>query len=198
MARKVARKAAGAMTLRMSDPLRTRMTADEFIAWAMQQDDGRHYELVSGDVIAMAPERAAHARLKFRLARRLIEAVEAESLPCEVFTDGMAVQVDADTVYEPDAILRCGTPVSDDTTRITDPLIVAEVPSPSTRARDTGAKLADYFRIASLHHYLIIITPRPTIIHHARDTTGAIHTRIIQDGLLHLDPPGIHLSGLFG
>ncbi len=186
------------MTLRMSDPLRTRMTADEFTAWAMQQDDGRRYELVSGDVIAMAPERAAHARLKFRLARRLIEAVEAESLPCEVFTEGMAVQVDADTVYEPDAILRSGAPVSDDTIRITDPLIVAEVLSPSTRARDTGAKLADYFRIPSLHHYLIIIAPRPTIIHHARGTSGEIHTRIVQDGLLHLDPPGIHLSGLFG
>ncbi len=198
MARKVAGKTTGAMTLRMSDPVRTRMTSDEFIAWAMQQDDGRRCELASGNVIAMAPERAAHARLKFRLARRLMETVEAEALPCEVFTDGMAVQVDADTVYEPDAILRCGTSVSDDTTAITDPLIVAEVLSPSTRARDTGARLADYFRIPSLRHYLIITTERSTIIHHARDTAGAIHTQILQDTPLRLDPPGIVLSGLFG
>lgn len=186
------------MTLRMSDPVRTRMTSDEFIAWAMQQDDGSRYELVSGTLIAMAPERAAHARLKFRLARRLIEAIEADSLPCEVFTDGMAVQVDADTVYEPDAVLRCGTPISDDTTRITDPLIVADVLSPSARARDTGAKLADYFRIPSLHHYLILRTERPTIIHHAREAAGAIHTRIVQHGPIRLDPPGIDLPGLLG
>jgi Uma2 family endonuclease len=43
------------------------MTADEFIAWAMQQPEGQHYELVAGEVVAMAPERAAHGRMKGRI-----------------------------------------------------------------------------------------------------------------------------------
>ena len=79
----------------MSEPVRLpRMSSDEFIAWAMEQPEGKRYELVGGEVVGMAPERAAHTRVKFRVARRLAEAVEAAGLPCEVFTDGMTVQVD--------------------------------------------------------------------------------------------------------
>ena len=40
-----------------------RMTAEEFVVWAEQQPVGR-YELFEGEVLAMAPERIAHARAK--------------------------------------------------------------------------------------------------------------------------------------
>ena len=39
-----------------------RMTPDQFIAWTMQQPEGERYELVDGEVLAMAPERAGHTR----------------------------------------------------------------------------------------------------------------------------------------
>ena len=45
------------------DQLSGRMTVDQFLAWAMVQPEGR-FELVDGAVVAVAPERAAHARLK--------------------------------------------------------------------------------------------------------------------------------------
>ncbi len=51
----------------MSEPSPARMTADEFIAWAMQQPEGQRYELVAGEVVGMAPERAGHARGKGRI-----------------------------------------------------------------------------------------------------------------------------------
>ena len=35
-----------------------RMTADEFIPWAMNQP--KRYELVGGEVVAMSPERVGH------------------------------------------------------------------------------------------------------------------------------------------
>jgi Uma2 family endonuclease len=41
----------------MSATAPARMTADEFIAWAMEQPEGEHYELVAGEVVSMAPER---------------------------------------------------------------------------------------------------------------------------------------------
>jgi Uma2 family endonuclease len=41
-----------------------RMTVDQFLSWAMAQPDGPRYELVDGEVVAMAPERAGHARRK--------------------------------------------------------------------------------------------------------------------------------------
>lgn len=183
----------------MSEPAHLpRMTSDEFIAWAMQQPEGKRYELVQGEVVGMAPERSVHALTKGRIYRLLAEAVDAAGLPCTVYPDGMAVAVDEDTIYEPDALLRCGEPLPDDAVKVLDPMMVVEVASPSTQSVDAGEKLADYFRIPSLRHYLIVRAKLRTVIHHARDEGGTITTRIIRDGAVELDPPGIAVRGLFG
>ena len=73
-------------------------------------------------------------------------------------------------------------------------MIVVEVLSPRTATRDTGAKLADYFRLMSLRHYLIIRTDRPTVIHHRRGDGDVIETRIATTGSVSLHPPGIVLE----
>ena len=169
----------------MSDPARLpRMTADEFIAWAMERPDGERYELVAGEVVAMAPERVAHARSKFRIARRLANAVEEAGLPCEVFADGLSVQVDETTL-----------PGS--ATRVTHPLIVVEARSRSTAALDAGEKLAGYIRIPTLRHYLIVAIESRAVIHHARAEDGSIATRVVRDFPLRLDPPGIEPADPF-
>jgi Uma2 family endonuclease len=174
-----------------------RMTAEEFLAWAMEQPEGQRYELVAGEVIAMAPERAAHGRTKLRFARRFADAIEAARLHCEVFGDGMAVYIDSNTIYEPDALVRCGPPLDDDAVVVTDPIIVVEVVSPSSHKRDSGSKLEAYFRLSSVRHYLIVKIENQVIIHHRRDEAGAITTRIIRDGAIQLDPPGLNLTDLF-
>jgi Uma2 family endonuclease len=116
-------------------------------------------------------------------------------MACEVFPDGMAVRVSANTVYEPDASVRCGPPVPDDAVDIADPIVVVEVLSPSTGARDAGAKLADYFLLPSVRHHLIVDTKSRTVIHHARPGGGnEIATRAFREGALQLDPPGIALD----
>lgn len=181
----------------MSATAPKRMTADEFIAWAMEQPEDRRYELVAGEVVAMAPERVAHGRVKGRMYARLDEAVQAAGLDCEVFPDGMAVRVDENTLYEPDAMVRCGPPIHGDATEVSDPLILVEVVSPSSHKRDTGSKLEDYFRIPSVRHYLIVKTENLAIIHHRRDEAGDITTHIVRDGVLRLDPPGLVVTGLF-
>lgn len=182
----------------MSDPVSIpRMTADEFIAWAMERPETEHYELAGGEVIAMAPERITHSRAKYHIARRLTAAIEAAGLDCEAFIDGLAVVVDANTVYEPDVLVRCGEELDGDTVRISDPVIVVEVLSRSTKGRDTGAKLADYFRLPSVRHYLIVRADDRVIIHHARSGDAPIQTRIVREGPILLDPPGITLTDPF-
>jgi Uma2 family endonuclease len=180
----------------MSDPVAALMTSDEFIAWAMEQPKGKRYELFAGKVVGMAPERSAHALAKFRVARRLEEAVERDGLPCTVYPDGMAVVIDETTTYEPDALVRCGPEVPPDTVKLTDPVIVVEVLSQSTRARDHGDKLIDYFRLASVRHYLIV-RPEDGVIHHAWNADGSVLTRIVREGDLVLDQPGLTVTGLF-
>jgi hypothetical protein len=43
---------------------------------------------------------------------------------------------------------------------------VVEVLSPSTRYIEASAKLAGYFRLPSVQHYLIVDPDRPTVMHH--------------------------------
>jgi len=181
----------------VSEPARRRMTSDEFIAWAMQQPESEHYELIDGEVLAMAPERSAHALTKAHIWRRMAESIEAGNLPCSAYPDGMVVEVDEHTVYEPDALVRCGSPLPPDAVRIYDPIIIVEVLSPSTSARDVGAKLEGYFRLPSLRHYLIARAESRTIIHHARGENGIILTRIVREGPILLEPPGITLTDCF-
>lgn len=181
----------------MSDPAQRRMTSDEFIAWAMQQPETCHYELVAGEVVAMAPERSGHALTKFHIARRLAEDVEQKGLNCRVYPDGMSVEIDDHTIYEPDALVRCGAPLPSTSIKLSDPVIVLEVLPPSTSSRDVGAKLGDYFRLPSVRHYLIVRIENRTIIHHARGETGLILTRIVRDAPIVLDPPGITLTDCF-
>ena len=142
----------------------------------------------------MAPERAAHARLKARVWRTFDDQIRDCGLPCEALPDGITVKIDEHMAYEPDAQVHCGEPLADDDVIVPASVIVVEVLSPSTATRDTGAKLADYFRLPTLRHYLIVRTDRPTVIHHRRDDKGEIATRIVTSGTLDPDPPGLTLD----
>jgi hypothetical protein len=48
---------------RTQQPKPAVLTADVFAEWAMRQPSGG-FELLRGEVVAMAPERVAHARVK--------------------------------------------------------------------------------------------------------------------------------------
>jgi Uma2 family endonuclease len=171
-----------------------RMTADEFIAWSMARPDGQRFELLDGEVVPMAPERWYHAKVKGRVFRRLEEAVEQAGLACDVLPDAMAVRVNAGTVYEPDAALRASGALDRAATQYDDPLVIVEVLSLSTQAIDVGLKLADYFTLPSLRHYLILRVDTPSVIHHERGANGIIRTRVLTEGSLRFDPPGIALD----
>ncbi len=83
--------------------------------------------------------------------------------------------------------------MTDDAVAAPNPVIIVEVLSPGTRATDTGGKLADYLRVPSVAHYLIVHPTRRTVIHHRRSGEG-IETRIIANGPIAMDPPGIVIT----
>ena len=177
----------------MENPRQHRMGRDEFRQWAEQQE-GARYERVNGEPVAMAPERAIHTRLKARVWQALDRALRERGGNCEALPDGMTVEVDADTDYEPDAVVSCGPPIPDDAVAATNPVVVVEVLSSGTKGVDTGAKLDGYFRVPSIVHYLIVLTARRGVIHHRRAHEGGIDTRILSSGKIELDPPGIAID----
>ena len=177
----------------MTAQQKPKMTVEEFIPWAMAQKSGR-YELVGGEIVAMAPERAAHNIIKLAVARALQDAVKKAKLPCVVFTDGMSIRIDKHQLREPDAAVQCGHKVDLNSTILDKPLIVVEVVSPSSEKNDTGSKLAEYFAVPSILHYLIVDPYRPALIHHARGEGGAIATRVHSGGMITMTPPGLELN----
>ena len=177
----------------MSDAARVeeppgRMTREEFYRWV----EGRpgKYERVDGKVFAMAPERVRHSLIKAEAYSALREAVQERGLPCTVFVDGPTIQVEQSD-YEPDVIVRCGSvEIAVDGFAIPDPVILVEILSPTTRRVDLSQKLADYFRLPTVQHYLILFADRVQAIHHRR-ADAQIETRIVTEGEIVLNPPGI-------
>jgi Uma2 family endonuclease len=124
-----------------------RITVDQYLAWA----EGRpgRYELLNGVVHAMGPERAAHAEIKFALQTALLNAIRRARLPCHMLPDGMTVRVDASTAFEPEALVYCGAKLPPSALDVPNPIIVAEVISPSSKKIDSSIKLAGYYRVAT-------------------------------------------------
>jgi Uma2 family endonuclease len=167
------------------------LSREEFRRWAEGRQE--RYERIAGEPVAMSPERIAHARVKSRVWAALDRAIRNANLPCEALPDGITVEVDADTDYEPDAIVNCGSPAPDDAVAATNPVVVVEVLSPSTESIDLADKLADYFKVASIHHYLIVRARRREVILHSR-SGAVIVSRVINLGSIVLDPPGISID----
>lgn len=163
-----------------------------FRAWAEQQPRGR-WERENGVVVQIAPQRAGHARIKGRVFQALDAALLKVGLTCEVFPDGMTVEVDGATDFEPDAVVSCGDRVERDSVIVAKPVIVVEGLSPSTASRDNGVKLEGYFSVPSIQHYLIFAADTVRVIHHRRWTEGRLLTSIHHDGTLDLDPPGLQV-----
>jgi Uma2 family endonuclease len=158
---------------------------EEFRRWCDTQPKGR-YERVDGRIVAMAPERGAHSRVKGAIYKALDRAVAAAGVPCQALPDGATVET-GDSDYEPDALVNCGEPMADDAVAAPHPVIIVEVLSRGATTTDSGGKLADYFRVPSVAHYLIVHPTRRTIIHHRRTGAG-IDTRIIVNGPIAMDP----------
>ncbi len=154
----------------------TSLTAEAYLAWSLERHGGARHELLDGAIVAMGAECAGHARIKAKVNAALARQITERALPCEAFPDGMAVRVDDVTVFEPDALVRCGSPLDDEAVIVTDPVVVVEVVSPSTQRIDVLVKLARYFRNASLVHYLIVLPGPRLVIHHRRAASGAIET----------------------
>ena len=169
------------------------MTVDEFLNWSQRQERGR-YELQDGRVIMQQSQNVGHLRAKKRILALLDAAVSQAGLPFYVFPDGATVRIGPTTAYEPD-VLVAPLPMPQDTSlEIPNPIIVVEVLSPSSVKRDLVEKLAGYFQVPSILHYLIADPADKTVVWHRRAPEGGIAApQVISEGTLRLDPPGLEL-----
>lgn len=171
------------------DPL---MDPATFLDWA-QGIKGR-WELDQGIPVQMQSERIAHLRAKGRAYAAFSAALAKGDLSCEALPDGASVVTQRDSVYIPDAMIRCGDSLSDDTIIIPDPVIIVEVLSPSNSLIEMTTKIDGYFTLPSVAWVLLVNTQTRVIHSYARGDNALILRRHVEGQALALDPPGITLA----
>lgn len=131
------------------------MAPEEYLELDRQSEFRNEYAF--GEMVAMAGGSPTHSRI----AANLVLAVgrRLEGTRCEFFESSLRVCVDDRSFYAyPDFTVVCGDLKFIDSRRdtITNPKLVAEVISPSTRDYDLGSKARMYARVASLDEILLI------------------------------------------
>ena len=153
----------------VDDPPTTIAEFDVFIA---AQRDHELWELVGGRIVAMTNPTELHEQIVANFGAPLKLSMDGQD--CRVYFGGMRIQLSEETrgieKPRPDLLVRCG-PVSR-RSFITDPLVVAEVLSPSTMDTDRGAKLQFYKRLPTLRHIVLIYQDQMRVEHYRRLDIG--------------------------
>jgi Uma2 family endonuclease len=179
----------------MNIALPTRMTVDEFLAWAVRQEHQGRYELFNGRVVVQQAHNWGHAQLSLRVHRLLLDAIGRTGAPFYAAPMGMTVRITRDFAFEPDALVAPLPKPRRTDLEIPHPVIVVEVLSPSTAKRDRTDKVAGYAQVLSIHHYLIVDPDEEEVAWYRRAADGAFAPPIaMRDRALELDPPGIALA----
>jgi Uma2 family endonuclease len=175
------------MIARMAEPAHRKLTVDEFLAW----DDGtdRRYELVRGEIVAMAPPSQRHGTIVALLAAALIRGVPRE---CRVVVEaGIRLADRDDTYYQADLAITCAPPSGSQ--HVPEPRLIVEVLSPSTAQHDRGTKLPDYCGIPSVEEIVAISATSREADLWRRSGANWIVSRIHR-GMLRLESIGVEID----
>lgn len=143
------------------------MTKAEYLEWEDTQE--ANFEYIAGWVRCMSGGTAEHSRVKVNLVRILDELTDGSN--CLTFDADMRVQCDDEKLTYPDAAVACGDVKFADAKKrdLLNPVLVAEVLSPSTEGYDRGEKFEHYASIASLKHYMLVSTVKPAVTLYSRE-----------------------------
>ena len=139
----------------------------------MEASANQKHEYYKGEIFAMAGARADHNKIVFNMAILLNRKLEGRG--CEIFNSDQRVHVKANTLFTyPDLTIVCGDPVyyNDDEMNLTNPVVIVEVLSPSTKGYDRGDKFELYKGIPSLREYLLVDSQSVLVEHFHKDAKG--------------------------
>ena len=140
------------------------MSLDDFDAMLEDQPDDERWELIEGRVLKMmVGARWEHNRIISNLHFELVSRFRAKNSPCRVFAETFRMREQAlRSSLMPDIIVAC-RPLAPGATSLSDPIVIVEVLSDSTRKRDRDDKRRVYQQLPSLQHYAIVARSSPSI-----------------------------------
>ena len=156
----------------MNAPLRRSMTLDEFLAWEERQ--GPRYEFDGFQPVAMVGGTAAHSAIQRNLA--ISVGGRLRGRPCRFYGSDLKVEAGGSMRY-PDGMVVC-TPLPPRATVVHDPVVLFEVLSDSTQAKDRSEKNREYRATPSVRRYVMLEQDRvmATVFHREGDDwVGHVH-----------------------
>lgn len=141
---------------------------DDFLAWEERQE--LRYERLGGVVTAMTGGTVNHGKLVGNAYAALRDALRGT--PCEATAESVKVVTAAGDYLYPDVVVAC-TSLAGSETLLRDPVVVVEVLSRGTEARDRGRKFEAYRSIPSLRHYVLILPDERLVEVFSRRTDGS-------------------------
>lgn len=143
-------------------------TTDDFLRWN-EGREGRH-EFAHGRIVEMMTGGSRrHAELFLQLAFLLKQSLTDPAL--RITAADFAVRTPFGIRY-PDVLVHRGAGDGRDLATA-EPLLVAEILSPSSLALDFGDKVQEYTALPSLLHYLVLSQDEPRVWLWARGEDGA-------------------------
>jgi Uma2 family endonuclease len=162
------------------------MSPEEFLAWECLQDNRSEFDGFAPQ--AMVGGTSAHHQIiggiEFALRQRL-------KAPCRVYRETMRLRL-AHTLRYPDVMVVC-SPVANDATEITDPVVVVEVLSTSTLRTDRIAEHREYEATPSIRRYILLEQDDIAAEVYARDGDRWVRSTVIGDGGLAMPEIGVEI-----
>ena len=138
-----------------STAAQTYLTPEEYLAWERKADIKHEY--LRGEIIAMSGASRAHSLIVTNISGELY--IQLKGGTCEVHTNDIRVRTSPEISYfYPDILVVCGEPRFEDNAfdTLLNPIVLAEVLSPSTEAFDRGEKFEHYQQLTSLREYVLV------------------------------------------
>jgi len=141
---------------------KTKYTPEEYLAREAQAEYKSEY--YDGEIRMMAGGSEDHSVIQGNIITELNNGLVRK--PCKVYTSDMRLLVKRRRAYTyPDAMVICGKTEfqTGRTDVVTNPLVIVEVLSPSTREHDRVEKFALYRQIESLREYVTVDSERVVV-----------------------------------
>ncbi len=139
----------------MAQPAYKVISHDEYLAREAQAEYKSEY--FAGRILAMAGASVDHNRIVGNVYARMLPELEKQH--CTPFMLDLRLFIEEKDVFTyPDAMIICGKPefYAERNDTVTNPVVIFEVLSESTRNYDRGEKFEFYRAIPSLREYVLI------------------------------------------
>ena len=115
------------------------------------------HEYFKGEIFAMSGASFRHNKISTNLNRAILPHLESKD--CEMFGSDLRVHIPENSLFTyPDSIIICGKPefLDEHFDTVTNPSVIIEILSPSTKDYDRGTKFTLYRSIPALKQYILV------------------------------------------